>query len=147
MKKKNTGVGCHFLLQWMKVKSESEVAQSCPTLSNPMDCSPPGFSIHGIFQARVRSGVPLPSRKSLHCPTKPHMICLPVSVSLFSSLTSSSTTVPLLSVPQPHWLPAINTRQALRLHQSLCTGCSFAWNCKPSESSTDTHTVPLAQLY
>ena len=49
----NTGVGCHFLLQCMKVKSESEVAQSCPTLSDPMDCSPPGFSVHGIFQARV----------------------------------------------------------------------------------------------
>ena len=50
---KNTGVGCHFLLQCMKVKSESGVAQSCPTLSYPMDCSPPGSSIHGIFQARV----------------------------------------------------------------------------------------------
>ena len=50
---KSTGVGCHFLLQCMKVKSESEVAQSCPTLSNPMDCSPPGYSVHGIFQARV----------------------------------------------------------------------------------------------
>ena len=50
---KNTGVGCHFLLQCMKVKSESEVAQSCPTLSDPTDCSLPGFSIHGIFQARV----------------------------------------------------------------------------------------------
>ena len=50
---KNTGVGCHFLLQCMKVQSESEVAQSCPTLSDPMDCSPPGSSIHGIFQARV----------------------------------------------------------------------------------------------
>ena len=50
---KNTGVGCHFLLQCMKVKSEREVAQSCPTLSNPMDCSPPGSSVHGIFQARV----------------------------------------------------------------------------------------------
>ena len=49
----NTGVGCHFLLQCMKVKSESEVAQSCPTVSDPMDCSLPGFSIHGIFQARV----------------------------------------------------------------------------------------------
>jgi len=47
---KNTGVGCHFLLQCMKVKSESEVAQSCPTPSDPMDCSLPG-SIHGIFQA------------------------------------------------------------------------------------------------
>ena len=50
---KNTGVGCHFLLQCMKVKSESEVAQLCPTPSNPMDCSPPGSSVHGIFQARV----------------------------------------------------------------------------------------------
>jgi len=50
---KNTGVGCHFLLQCMKVKSESEVAQSCPTLSDPMDCSLPGSSAHGIFQARV----------------------------------------------------------------------------------------------
>ena len=50
---KNTGVGRHFLLQCMKVKRESEVAQSCPTLCNPMDCSLPGSSIHGIFQARV----------------------------------------------------------------------------------------------
>ena len=50
---KNSGVGCHFLLQCMKVKSESEVAQSCPTCSDPMDCSPPGSSIRGIFQARV----------------------------------------------------------------------------------------------
>ena len=50
---KNTGVGCHFLLQCMRVKKESEVAQSCPTLSDPVDCSPPGSSVHGIFQARV----------------------------------------------------------------------------------------------
>ena len=50
---KNTGVGCHFLLQCMKVKSESEVAQLCPTLSDPMDYSLPGAFIHGIFQARV----------------------------------------------------------------------------------------------
>ena len=49
---KNTREGCHFLLQCMKVKSESEVAQLCPTLSDPMDCSLPGFSTHGIFQAR-----------------------------------------------------------------------------------------------
>ena len=51
--RKNTGVGCHFLLHHMKVKSESEVAQSCPTLKDPMDCSLPGSSVHGIFQARV----------------------------------------------------------------------------------------------
>ena len=50
---KNTGVGRHSPLQCMKVKSESEVAQSCPTPSDSMDCSPPGSSVHGIFQARV----------------------------------------------------------------------------------------------
>ena len=50
---KNTGVGCHFLLQRMKVKSETEVAQSCPTLCNPMDCSLPGSTVHGIFLARA----------------------------------------------------------------------------------------------
>ena len=50
---KSTGVGCHCLLQCMKVKSESEVAQSCLTLSDTMDCSLPGSFIHGIFRARV----------------------------------------------------------------------------------------------
>ena len=56
---KNTGVGCHFLLQCMKVKSKSEAVQSYPTLSDPMDCSPPGFSVHGICQARVLERVPI----------------------------------------------------------------------------------------
>ena len=50
---KKTGLGCYFLLQCMKVKSECEVTQSCPTLSNPMDCSLPGSSIHGIFYTRL----------------------------------------------------------------------------------------------
>ena len=50
---KNTGVGCHFLLQWVKEKSESEVAQSCPTLIDPIDRSLPGSTVHGVFQARV----------------------------------------------------------------------------------------------
>ena len=50
---KNAGVSCHFLLQCMKVKRENKIAQSCPTLLDPMDSSPPGSSIHGIFQARA----------------------------------------------------------------------------------------------
>ena len=54
---KNTGVGCHFLLQSMKVKSESEVAQLYPTLSDPMDCSPPGSPVPGILQARTQEWV------------------------------------------------------------------------------------------
>ena len=71
---KNTGVGCHFLLQCMKVKSESEVTQSCPTLSDPMNCSLPGSSVHGIFQARVltRVGCHRLLRHILHA----HLKCL-----------------------------------------------------------------------
>ena len=62
---KNTGVGCHFLLQCMKVKSEREVAQSCLTLRDPMDCSLLGSSIHGIFQARVLEWVAIVFSKGL----------------------------------------------------------------------------------
>ena len=58
---KNTGMGCHFLFQCMKVKSESEVAQLCQTLRDPMDCNLPGSSNHGIFQAMVLEELPLPS--------------------------------------------------------------------------------------
>ena len=64
---KNTGVGCHFLLQCMKVKIESEVAQSCPTLSDPTVCSLPGSSIHGIFQAMLVYSIPqLPPGLAAH---------------------------------------------------------------------------------
>ena len=62
---KNTGVDCHFLLQCMKVKSESEVTQSCPTLCDPMDCSPPGSSVHGILQASILEWVAMPFSKGL----------------------------------------------------------------------------------
>ena len=65
---KNTGVGCHFLLQYMKVKSESEVAQACRTLSDPMDCSLPGSSVHGIFQARVLEWVAIAFLHGLYSP-------------------------------------------------------------------------------
>ena len=58
---KNSGVGCHFLLQCVKVKSESEVSQSCRILSDPMDCSLPGSSVHGISRQEYWSRVPLPS--------------------------------------------------------------------------------------
>ena len=62
---KNTGVGCHFLLQCRKVKSQSEVAQSCPTLLDPMDCSLPGSSSMGFSRQEYWSGVPLPSPRCL----------------------------------------------------------------------------------
>ena len=86
---KNTGVGCHFLLQCMKVKSESEAAQSCATLSNPMDRSPPGSSVHGIFQARVLEWVAFAFSLD-HCTSL-------LTYCLASSLAS------LLSVYPSHW--------------------------------------------
>ena len=82
---KNTGVGCNFLLQCMKVKSESEVIQLCPTLSDPMDYRLPGSSVHGIFQAKYWSGVPLPSplttldlskKRTLHVPLVGIYVCV-----------------------------------------------------------------------
>ena len=90
---KNTGVGCHFLLQCMKVKREGEVAQSCPTLSDPMDCSLPGSSIHGIFQARVLEwgaiafSIPHPWEVTKRPPEpasrEPHHTCGVVSSSVY----------------------------------------------------------------
>ena len=65
---KNTGMGCHFLLQCMKVKSESEVAQACPTLSDPMDYRLPGASVHGIFQARALEWAPIAFSSQLPLP-------------------------------------------------------------------------------
>ena len=70
---KNTGVGCHFFLQFTKVKSESEVAQSCPTLSDPMDWSLPGSSVHGIFQARVLELGAVEATPPLSDPLEPNL--------------------------------------------------------------------------
>ena len=83
---KNTGVGCHFLLQRMKVKSESEVAQSCLTPSDPVDCSLPGSSIHGIFQARVLEWVAIAFPFSLLVPYNketPEWLCLVLTAGSF----------------------------------------------------------------
>ena len=73
---KNTGVGFHFLLKCMKVKSESEVSHSCPTRSNPVDCSLPGSSIHGIFQARVLEWVAIAfsGAAAIGCHIPPHYL-------------------------------------------------------------------------
>ena len=86
---KNTGVGCHFLLQRMKVKSESEVAQSCPTLSDPIDCSLPGSSIHGIFQARVLEWGAIAFSGILY--NKPVNISLVTSWVLWATLANDQT--------------------------------------------------------
>ena len=86
---KNTGVGCHFLLQCMKVKSQSEVAQSCPTLSDPMDCSLPGSSVHGIFQARVLEWGAIAFSRAVHYAFLCVWVPEGISVFLFFSLIYS----------------------------------------------------------
>ena len=84
---KNTRVGCHFLLQCMKMKSESEVAQSYPTLSDPMDCSLPGSSVHGIFQARVLEwGAIASSMTNLDSVLKSRDITLPTKVCIVKAM-------------------------------------------------------------
>ena len=90
---KNTGVSCHFLLQCMKVKSESEVAQPCPTLSDPMDCSLPGSSVHGIFQARVLKWVAI-AFSSVTCwfdTLSPN--CIPCILPLFGNVITSLSAI------------------------------------------------------
>ena len=84
---KNTGVGFHFLLQCMRVKSESEVAQSCPTLRDPMDCSLPGSSAHGILQARVLEWAAIAfSMTNLDSILKCRDITLPTKVHLVKAM-------------------------------------------------------------
>ena len=98
---KNTGVGCHFLLQCMKVKSECEVAQSCPTLSNPMDCSPLSSSIHGIFQARVLEWVAIAFSNTCICNVSiSHPLI--ISDSVFSCLFTVSSFVNCLFISFAH---------------------------------------------
>ena len=94
---KHTGVGCHFLLQCMKVESESEVAQSYPTLHNPMDCSLPDSSVHGIFQARVLEWVAIAFST---CPSR--LEDQPELLSLFHFCVSSALSLclsPLMFLP------------------------------------------------
>ena len=81
---KNTGVGCHFLLQCLKVKSESEVIPSCPILRDPMDCSLPDSSVHGIFQARVLEWVAI-AFSSMHQMQNMYLVDCSVTWSKFSS--------------------------------------------------------------
>ena len=111
---KNTGVGCRFLLQCLKVKSEREVAQSCPTLSDPVDCSPPGSSVHGTFQARGLEWVPSPSPS---CSRLGHKNTGPKSVLL------TRDTLPLVLLP---WKKTVqDVKMMLVANISLMLSYSF----------------------
>ena len=107
---KNTGVGCHFLLQYMKVKSKSEVTQSCLTPSDPMDCSLPGSSVHGIFQARVLEWVAIAFS----------ILLSKCCIDSFSCWTMSE---PVVS--QLHLLPFLKNSAYLEHLNSLCSPSSL----------------------
>ena len=96
----NNGVGCHFLLQCIKVKSEGEVAQSCLTLHDPMACSPPGSSVHGILQARVLEWVAMSFSSFFLCDGRDQLYCYFRKIAfLFSFVTH---THPMSSCSPPH---------------------------------------------
>ena len=116
---KNTGVGCHCLLQCMKVKRESEVTQSCLTLSNPMDCSLPGSSVHGIFQARVLEWGAIAFSKDFHAINSKYTLKCVASWAKLTLITKHvwQAGLPLLSieVSQVHcitWLHGQSYTQA-----------------------------------
>ena len=135
---KNTGVDCHFLLQSKKVKSQSEVTQSCPTLSDPMDCSLPGSSVHGIFQARVLEWAPLPSPTGRENMTK-HWLWNHIildSILACSPGTYSVAWVLELSCFKSHLPYLLNKkeRQEREVAQSCLTLCN-PMDCSPPASS------------
>ena len=113
---KNTGVGCHFLLQCMKVKSEREVAQSCSTLRDPMDCSPPGSSVHGIFQARVLEWGAIAVAKSY--PT----LYDPLDCSLLGFSVHGISQARILE-----WVAVSSSRESSQLRDWTCVSCIAGW--------------------
>ena len=121
-------MGCHFLLQCMKVKSESEVSQSCRTLCNPMDCSPPGSSVHGILQARVLEWVAIPFSKGSSQPSNQTQVsCIAGGFFTFCSREA------LGGVPLFPYLAVINTHCARHLaseQQGLASAArnSISWS-------------------
>ena len=130
---KSTRVGCHFLLHCMKVKSESEVAQSCPTLSNPMDCSPPGSSAHGVFQARALEWAPVPSPSLMLTTAKsPWQTMLPWANHLtseppFSHLWNGTKTSTSLTEYETRWkLKALEVPRS-PWKKSTATGQQQLW--------------------
>ena len=130
---KKTGVGCHFLLQCMKVKSESEVSRSCPTFSYPMDCSLPGSSVHGIFQARVLEWVTIAfSKAGLLDKFNPLKWQSELPMSMFATVTE---TVPSMFVTNNFNISCKVCQRQLVIHQTNLTSyeltgrqsCSFSF--------------------
>ena len=118
---KNTGVGCLFLLQCMKVKSESEVAQSCPTLSDPMDCSLPGSSAHGIFQARgLEWGAIAFSEEWMHACVKSRFRHVWLFVTLW---TIASSVHEILQARILEWVATPSSKGSFPPRDQTCISC------------------------
>ena len=146
---KNTGVGCHFLLQCMKVKSESEVARSCPTLHNPMDCSLPGSPIPGIFQARVLEWGAISFSNAWKWKVKVKSLG---RVQLFATLWTAARQAPpsMGFSRQEHWSGAICTRHmclvATKLDSAALDFHFVQFNCSVLSYSLLPHGLQHARL-
>ena len=121
---KNTGVGCHFLLQCMKVKSEREVAQSCPTLCDPMHYSLPGSSVHGIFQASVLEWGAITFSRHTHIHTHIY-ICIYLPILPESSIihAKSLQSHPMLCNTMDCSPPGSSVHGILQARESTSVGC------------------------
>ena len=137
---KNTGVGCCLLLQCMKVKSESEDAQSCPTLSDPMDCSPSGSCIHGILQARVLEWVAIsfsnyPSWSTENSPSRSSPLFESLIAHIFSGGLLAHM-VKKLSAMQETWVLSLDWEGLLEIematHSSILAW-EIPWTEKPGK--------------
>ena len=125
---KNAGVGCHFLLQCMKVKSESEVAQLCLILSDPMDCSPPGSSVHGVLGDKIHTHqIQDFINEGMHAQLHAH-------VWLFESLSIVACQVPLirfsgsgLPFPTPRDLPDPGNRTCVSCYSCIGRRILYFW--------------------
>ena len=127
---KNTGVGCHFLLQCMKVKSQSEVAQSCPTLCDPTDCSLLGSSVHGIFQARVLEWVAIAFSQHIWG------LAVPQTSRNYLHLSISESDLHLLGIATDEWL---------KLWSSPSRPGEYTYKCKRYRKQKHINGVPQTE--
>ena len=118
-----TRVGCHFLLQCMKVKSESEVSQSCPTLRDPMDCSLPGSSVHGIFQARVLEWGAIAF--SNVC-ARSFQSCLTLC-DLWTVTHQAPLSMGILQARRLEWVDMSSSRESWKPRDQTCVPCIGKW--------------------
>ena len=130
---KNTGVGCHFLLQCMKVKSQSEVARSCPTLSDPVG-SPPGFSVPGILQAgALERGAPAFSEGSREMSVTTAVRCPLTQSEHHHQVPRVGAGCPLTQSEHRHQVPRVGAALAVSITSAM--GC-------PLTQSEHRHQVP-----